>query len=322
MTKKALIKTTTKTPAPAGADDIDQLVLDFKKALALRVEAGELAQTSATTYTTGLDKFLAWSFANGQPQTTPDTIRQWKADLLKTCKPGAVNTWLTGVRALYSWAVSEGRLNVNPTTGLRGAKRTGTSQAHKREALTDSEVLRVLAQPDTTTAAGKRDLAILAIMAYTGARTIELQRADLADLKTQSGRLVLVVQGKGRTEKDRLLVLVNPAAEAAIMDWLAVRGDAPGALFAGLGNRSRGRLELRTIRNLVKGYYAQAGVVGNKTTHSLRHTAITSAVRAGAPVQKVQAMAGHANVSTTMIYFHETDRIENPAEAFVSYKVR
>mgnify|MGYP001594548589 CR=1 FL=1 len=55
------------------------------------------------------------------------------------------------------------------------------------------------------------------------------------------------------------------------------------------------------------------------TPHSLRHTAITKAVKRGAPVQKGQAMARHANISTTMIYYHETDRVENPAEEYIQY---
>ncbi len=75
------------------------------------------------------------------------------------------------------------------------------------------------------------------------------------------------------------------------------------------------------MRQIVKHYYKLAGVRGErKTTHSLRHTAISSAVRHGAPVQKVRAMARHANIETTMIYYHEIDRIENPAEAFISYE--
>jgi len=96
---------------------------------------------------------------------------------------------------------------------------------------------------------------------------------------------------------------------------------ASGALFTSLSNRGRDeRLSLRAIRGIVKAAYKAAGVVGkNKTTHSLRHTAITTAVKRGAPVQKVQAMARHANISTTMIYYHETDRVENPAEEFIQY---
>jgi integrase len=54
-----------------------------------------------------------------------------------------------------------------------------------------------------------------------------------------------------------------------------------------------------------------------QTARSLRHTGIMSAVRYGAPVEKVQAMARHADIWTTMSYYHETDRVENQAEQFI-----
>lgn len=309
--------------AITASADVRELIGDWHAALALRVHAGELSDTTRQTYENGMGKFVAWSEARGT--MSDDSIREWKADLLsKGRKPGAVNTWLAGVRAFFIWAMSAGRIAHNPAAAVKGAKRSGTSKAHKRAALTDSEVLRVLATPDSVTPAGMRDAAILHLMAYTGARTVELNRADLADLQTQGGRLTLAVRGKGRDESDELIVIAHPDAEAVLHAWLAMRGNKPGALFVSFSNRDRGeRLGLRAIRGIVKAAYKAAGVVetknGKKTTHSLRHTAITSAVKRGAPVHKVQAMARHANISTTMIYYHETDRVENPAEEFIKY---
>ena len=86
-------------------------------------------------------------------------------------------------------------------------------------------MVRVLRQPDTDTPQCRRDKAILALMAYTAARTIEVHRSDLADLKSEAGQMVLHVQGKGRDEKDELIVIDNPAAAGALHDWLSVRGD-------------------------------------------------------------------------------------------------
>lgn len=312
----------TVTPPQAVTEgaDVAALVDDWRAALALQVQAGEISDTTRQTYAHGMGKFLAW--AEGRGTVTADTLREWKAALLGDGhRPASVNTWLAGVRAFFGWAVGVRRLAYNPAADVKGATRRGTSKAHRREALTDAEVLRVLAVPDRSTASGKRDYALLAVMAFTGARQIELHRADLADLRTDGGRLVLHVRGKGRAEADEIIVLAHPDAEAAVHDWLAARGDEAGPLFVALGNRSRGdRLSLRAIREVVKSAYRAAGVHGKgKTAHSLRHSAITNAVRHGAPVQKVQAMARHANISTTMIYYHETDRVENPAESYIRY---
>ena len=118
-----------------------------------------------------------------------------------------------------------------------------------------------------------------------------------------------------------MIVIDNPAAAGALHDWLSVRGDQPGSLFLSLSDRSHGaRLSLRALRHLIKGYYLAAGVLGkDKTAHSLRHAAISNALRHGAPVQKVAAMARHASIETTMIYFHEIDRLSDPAERYISY---
>jgi integrase/recombinase XerD len=307
----------------AEGANVRDLAKAWKDSLALQVRAGEIAETTQRTYEIGLEKFLTW--ADRRKLVSDEVIREWIADMRGEGRtPATVNTWLAGVRSFFSWAFRNRHLPYNPTNGLKGAKRSGTSQKHKRDALTDREVLRVIGAPDVSTPEGKRDRAILALMAYCGARSVELQRADLADLRTVGGRLVLDVRGKGRQEKDELLVIAHPDAESAVRDWLGERGSAAGPLFVSLSHRSHGaRLSLMTIRYIVKSHFKAAGVRGDrKTTHSLRHTAITSAVKHGAPVQKVQTMARHANISTTMIYYHETDRVENPAEAFVNYDAK
>jgi integrase/recombinase XerC/integrase/recombinase XerD len=74
------------------------------------------------------------------------------------------------------------------------------------------------------------------------------------------------------------------------------------------------------LREIIKGYFSNAGVHGkNKSTHSLRHTAITNAIRHNAPAEKVRGMARHASLDTLMIYYHETDRIDDPAEKYIDY---
>jgi integrase/recombinase XerD len=322
ITTRALISTESGTELAPSATDFAPLIAEWHAALDRRVAAGELAPTTRSAYTIGAAKFIVWAQTQLIAAVTRDTIRDWIA-ALRTAghKPGSINTWLSGLRAFYAWALAEHRLTSDPTAGLKGARRKGTTRQHKRAALTDREVVRVLRQPDTNMPLGIRDKAILALMAYTAARTIEVHRADLADLKSEAGQMVLHVQGKGRDEKDELIVIDNPAAAGALHDWLSVRDDHPGPLFVSLSDRSRGeRLSLRALRHMIKSYYLAAGVLGkDKTTHSLRHAAISNALRHGAPVQKVAAMARHASIETTMIYFHEIDRLSDPAERYISY---
>lgn len=298
--------------------DLRDLLADWHAALDLRVRTAELSEASRRTYEEGAKRFMDW--CSGYTTITDDVIREWLADMRgASFKPATVNTWLAGLRAFFAWAVGARRLPYNPAESIKGMKRTD-SRKHKREMLTSAEIRRVLAMPDDSPI-GKRDRAILYLMAYTAARTIEVHRANLEDLRTESDRLVLHVQGKGREETDEMIVITHPQAETALHDWLGVRGSKAGPLFTSLSQRTReGRLALSTLREIVKSYYKAAGVRGaNKTTHSLRHTAITNAIQHGAPIQKARAMARHASIDTTMIYVHEIDRVTNPAEQFIDY---
>jgi site-specific recombinase XerD len=290
--------------------------------LELRVASGEMAASTRQTYARGWGKFVAWLLARQIVQLTGDDIQTWLGELKKANSAAAVNVWFAGVKSFFAWAMRSRLLLFNPTSGIQGARRSGASRRHKRDVLTYEEVRRVLAIPDRTTPAGARNYAILCLMAYTGARTIEVHRADLADLRTEGGRLVLHVQGKGRLESDELIVVVNADLEDALHSWVATRRKKPGALFTSLSMRNKnGRLSARAIRRIVKNSYLAAGVVGDrKTTHSLRHTAITNAVKHGAPIQKVSHMARHTRLETTMIYYHEIDRLSDPAEGYIDYE--
>lgn len=302
--------------------DILGIVEDWKGQLDLMVLTGEISDNTRRSYVRGWSRFQDWLLNQSVDQVDNEVIRIWIAELREAgYKPNSINAWLAGVRSFFTWATGARRLIGNPTNGVRSAKRRGTNKKHLRDVLTNAEVKRVLAQPDRTTTIGKRDQAILSLMAYTACRTVEIHRADLEDLKTMGDRLVLYVQGKGSELKDEMVVIANPEAVNAIHDWLSARGNKPGPLFTSLSPRSKDkRLSLRAIRHLVKGYFKAAGVHGdNKTTHSLRHTAITNAVLHGAPVQKAQSMARHVNINTTLVYYHELDRLEDPAEGYIDY---
>lgn len=297
--------------------DLMSFVQPWQEALELRVQAQELKQDTAITYKRGVIKFLQWLESN---HPSADVIRAWKADLLSNkIKPSSVNIWIAGLRSFFGWLAEIGEIPFDPTQAIKGASRKGTAKRHIRESLTDREVIRLLEQPNRETREGVRDYAMLCVMLYTAARGIELHQADIEDLKTMDGALVLQVQGKGHYEKDDFLVLSHEA-ESAMRDWLVLRGKDSGPLFTSSSNYSKGkRLSRRAMREIVKRHFDAAGIQGNKTTHSLRHTAITSAIRHNAPIQKVKGMSRHASIDTLMIYYHEADRLSDPAEKYISY---
>jgi len=306
--------------------DAIESTLDVDVALAgwLAAILSDYSRETARAYDKSLRLFREWLAEGGDTlQTvTPLHFRNWRDHLREgDYSVATVNLWLSGVRSFYRWLVEQNTTRWNPTEGVKGASRRGKSRRHKREELTGSEVQAVLDtcvdSPD-----GRRDRAILTLMAYCALRTVEVQRADLGDLQTRDGRKVLWVRGKGHAEADDFVVLPIPA-EVAVQAWLAVQIERVGtdALFVSVGNRSRGRrLTRTTIRHTIKRRFRDAGIIsGRKTTHSLRHSAISSAIRHGAEPIQVQAMARHKSFDTTLGYYHEIERTSNPAEDLVRY---
>jgi len=160
-------------------------------------------------------------------------------------------------------------------------------------------------------------------MAYTGVRSVEVQRARIGDIRS-NGHTKLEVIGKGEVDPGRAVVLMHPELLGAINDWLRIhprRYDLDAPLFCSLSRRNLGgALDMSTIRRLVKGYFEQAGIVSpRKTTHSLRHTVVTIAKLAGVPDTKIMSMTGHKSRGTLDIYTHEIDRDTDPAEGYISY---
>jgi len=277
-------------------------------------------ESTLATYRRGLARFTKWLTENGITNPTPADIAEFRVYELATYSVQSVNLSLSAVRSFYRYLVEIGAIPYSPAAEVRGAKRSA-SKRHKRSELSDSEVLALLDTCDNSVT-GIRDRAIITLMAYCGLRTIEIHRANLSDLKTEAGRMTLAIQGKGRTEADEVAVIPR-SQEAVIRAWLAIRkklGNDP-ALFTSLSKRTRGgRLSTRSIRKVVKDRLLQAGIIADdKTTHSLRHSAITSAIRHGATPMQVQAMARHSSFDTTLNYIHEVNRLDSPAEDLIAY---
>jgi len=277
------------------------------------------SEATLDTYRRGFYRFTKWLAENEISSPNSRDVAQYRADMLAAYSNQTVNLSLTAVRSFYRYLVSVGATPYSIASDVKGTKRANANQ-HKRSELSAGEVLDVLATCDDTPQ-GLRDKAIITLMAYCGLRTIEIQRANLTDLKV-NGRMVLWVWGKGHREADEYVVIPREQ-ERIIRAWLAERAKfgENSALFISLSHRNCGeRMTTRAIRNLVKDHYHKAGIYDDtKTTHSLRHSAITSAIRHGATPMQVQAMARHSSFNTTLGYIHEVNRLDNPAEDLVEY---
>jgi site-specific recombinase XerD len=296
--------------------NLDQLVAEWGEYL-----RSEKSETTREAYLVGLRHFLGWCGDHRLDPTSvsPSHVRQWRDSLKEDYSAGTVNLRLSAVRMFYRWLVEQGAPILNPAAAVGGASRRGQTRRHKRSDLSSKEVLALLATCEDTPQ-GNRDHAILALMAYCALRTVEIHRADISDLDTRDGWPILWVRGKGKAEADDFVVLTEPV-ETTLQAWLEHRRRAKGPLFLSLSHRSNSRrLGLSHIRHMVKNRMRQVGIRNvRKTSHSLRHSAITTAIRKGASPLAVQAMARHRSFDTTLAYMHEVGRTRDPAERYIDY---
>ncbi len=149
-----------------------------------------------------------------------------------------------------------------------------------------------------------RDKAILELLFSTGLRLSELSSLD-RDIDLSKDELS--VRGKG--EKIRV-VFISDSAKDAIQEYLKSRKDLDEPLFVQYSRNgsNSNRLTPRSIERIVKYYALAAGISKKVTPHVIRHSFATDLLSNGADIRSVQMMLGHANIATTQIYTHITDR--------------
>lgn len=167
--------------------------------------------------------------------------------------------------------------------------------------LTAAEVKDLLAAPDADTPRGLRDLAMLHTMYAAGLRVSELVGLGLRDLNTETG--VVAVLGKG--DKRRLVPIAQSTCTVLRRYLTCARPlwAKPISSHVFLTPRG-GPMSRQAFWQLVRRYTLLAGIAKDISPHKLRHSFATHLLEGGADLRSVQAMLGHADISTTQIYTH------------------
>lgn len=272
-----------------------KIFLDF-----CRIEKG-LAPNSIDAYRRDLDRFHAYVSVHPSSGEIPETaaIRVY-LESLRTAglSPRSIARHTTTLRNFYRFLLREGAISTDPTEFLPLPKQWSTLPKF----MSLEEINRMMAAPDTATATGLRDRAMIELLYATGLRVSELCGAGIADLEPDLG--VIRVMGKGSKER---LVPVGKEALAAIR---AYTDGARGELLKGKRSRylfisSRGgKLARYSFWRLLIAHGKKAGIFHGLTPHVIRHSFATHLVERGADLRSVQAMLGHADISTTQIYTH------------------
>ena len=280
----------------------------------------DVAEKSRATYTRSLRQFILWLYESGRHtlELQREDILAYKEYLTGSKSAYTVTLYLTSVRKLYQYLESK-RIYPDITRGIKGAKKP---RGFRKDTLSQNQLRETLASMESQSLEGLRDYAIFNLMARTGLRDIEVSRASVEDIRMEQGQEVLWIQGKGRDTKDDF-VLLTPEALEPIKAYLKARGrlkkDEP--LFCSHSDRNQGEaLTTRSISRIIKNSMRAVGLDDSRlTAHSLRHTAISLSILGGASLQQAQAMARHTDSKTTLIYFHNLERISLGAEKCIHF---
>jgi integrase len=250
------------------------------------------------------------------PALVAMTAEQWamSSKTGRTVKPATFNQRLAIVSSFYDFygkkAVLAGRAIPNPISAVDRRKVQAYASA---QPLNDLD--KRLKAIDRNTLQGKRDYALLIVLAMTGRRL-----SEVASLKREN----LVIQGKevtiyfskvkgGKEMKD----LLKGKSAAVLLDWLqAYYGDnldvipPDSPLWVDLSHSAKSKgtrpISIKSVANICEKY------LGTSKVHALRHTFAVLMERAGAPISEIQRRLGHESAATTSLYLEQLHSSENP----------
>lgn len=278
----------------------------------------DTTERTAEAYTKNVGRFMQYLSDNGITQPTRNDVISYREKLKADgLKPATIQAYIIAVRQFFTWTETQG-IYPNIAIHIIGAK---LDRAFKKDYLTVTQARTVIEDIDTDSINGLRDKAIIVLILTTGLRCIEIQRANLEDMRTRGDSTVLYLQGKGHTERTDYVKIEAPA-EKAIRAYLKARGQIKGTepLFASHAHRNNGaRMTTRSISRICKEALVNAGFDSDRlTAHSLRHTAGAINLLNGASLEETQILLRHSNISTTMLYSHALERDNNNSEARIS----
>jgi integrase/recombinase XerC len=231
------------------------------------------------------------------------TIREYMASLYEqNKKKSSIHRKVAALRTFFRHLCREGALEANPASLVHSPRVENKLPNH----LTIEQIIKFIESPETDTALGKRDRAMLELLYASGIRVSELVNLNLTDIDFNNQ--TIRVKGKGRKER---MTPFGDHARKALQDYLGVRGELlaeadpekldPAAVFM---NYQGTRITTRSVGRMVDKYVKICADIHHISPHSLRHSFATHMLDAGADLRAIQELLGHVRLSTTQQYTH------------------
>ena len=262
-----------------------------------------LATTTLANYRQDMMRYVEWCTGNNIDPllaVRSDIERYLAMQFADGARAASVNRRLSSLRRFYRWRLEAGAIAGNPCD-LVDAPR---SVRYLPKTLSEQQVEALLAAPDTATALGERDAAMLETLYATGLRVSELVGLKVQQINLELGLVKII--GKGSKER---LVPLGEVAVAAIqrhlagarLDWLPPPRRSDYLFLTARGEP----MTRQTFWHLIKRHALDAGIdPGSLSPHTLRHAFATHLLNHGADLRVVQMLLGHSDITTTQIYTH------------------
>ena len=262
-----------------------------------------LSRNTISAYLSDLKQYTQWlsdAEVSLQQVSRGHILAYLSARMVKGASSRSSARSLSTLKRFYAFLVYEKIIPTDPTL-LVDAPKIGRPLP---KTLTESEVERLLAAPDTNTDLGCRDRTMLELLYACGLRVSELVEIELDQINPRQG--VVRIWGKGN--KERMI----PMGESAV-NWLTkyTQGPRLNLLEAAkkqsntvfVSRRGSG-MTRQTFWYAIKRYAAQASIKNGLSPHTVRHAFATHLVNHDADLRVVQLLLGHSDLSTTQIYTH------------------
>jgi integrase/recombinase XerD len=292
----------------------EKLALLFGQDLEVR-----FAKRTGEHYLADARLFLRWLAACrvALKDVRPSDVQHYQGELYAACKPNGhpyaaatIMLRLMAVKTLFHFLVRRSYMLFDPSASIELPR---VEKKLPRVILSEREAKQIVSAPRGRGALVLRDRAMLETLYATGIRVNELIHLKPADVDTEE-RVLRIVCGKGK--KDRNVPLTRAAAsalEAYLVDGrpallglrapkVRARGEAAPWLF--VGQRWGAQMDRSSVGTVVKHWTRRARVKKNVSCHTFRHAIATHLLRAGADIRQIQALLGHAELSTTERYTH------------------
>jgi integrase/recombinase XerD len=265
----------------------------------IQVEKG-LSANTLQSYARDIAKLQSFAEQSGKAVESLERkdLREWISRMSRGgLAPSSVSRAVSAARSFFRFLMLDGHIKRHPAEDINTPQRI----SYLPRFLSEEEIERLMATPNTQTDEGVRDRALLELMYATGVRVSEAVGLRTTDVDVHSG--LVACHGKGNKQRR---VPIGKSAIHWLQQYLSVRkklgSETKPHLFL-----HRGRaLTRQAAWSIIKKHAGKAGVP-DISPHTLRHSFATHLLQHGADSRSVQALLGHSDISTTQIYTHITD---------------